>query len=78
MLFKIVNNENTNSYFEVEAGSAREAAEIALAELGWYIEYITGLNANSCTNCGGIMTWCDLCRQWSATCCEKYGSCRCS
>ena len=33
---------------------------------------------SSCSNCGGTMTWCDLCRMWSKSCCEDYGTCMCS
>lgn len=31
-----------------------------------------------CTECGGHMTWCDLCNMWSRTCCDEYGTCMCS
>lgn len=34
--------------------------------------------AESCESCGGFMSWCSCCQQWSRTCCEEYGTCMCS
>ena len=31
-----------------------------------------------CPYCGGTMTWCDFCHEWSSTCCEEWGTCECS
>lgn len=31
-----------------------------------------------CASCGGYMTWCDVCEQWTQDCCEDFGSCWCS
>jgi len=31
-----------------------------------------------CPECGGEMTWCDICRMYSADCCQEYGTCACS
>lgn len=31
-----------------------------------------------CPNCGGQMSWCDVCEMWSSDCCEEYGDCMCS
>lgn len=28
--------------------------------------------------CGGEMTWCGVCNQWTHTCCIDYGTCACS
>ena len=28
--------------------------------------------------CGGMMTWCGVCNQWTHTCCVDYGTCMCS
>lgn len=28
--------------------------------------------------CGGSMTWCSVCQQWTHTCCVDYGTCMCS
>ena len=33
---------------------------------------------NECPNCGGQMTWCSCCQQWSRSCCVEYGTCQCS
>lgn len=34
--------------------------------------------ASRCHLCGGKMTWCESCQQWSSTCCEDFGTCQCS
>jgi hypothetical protein len=31
-----------------------------------------------CPECGDYMTWCTSCEVWSRTCCEEYGTCKCS
>lgn len=31
-----------------------------------------------CPECGGNMTWCESCGQFSSYCCEEYGTCMCS
>lgn len=78
MLFKVISDFDGNDDFEIEAESEEEAYRIALQELGWYIVHSTKNNASWCTNCGGEMTWCEVCQMWSAFCCEEYGSCGCS
>lgn len=31
-----------------------------------------------CKDCGGDMKWCFVCKQWTKTCCQEYGSCQCN
>lgn len=31
-----------------------------------------------CPDCGGQMSWCSCCEQWSQYCCQEYGTCQCS
>lgn len=33
---------------------------------------------NRCELCGGKMEWCSICKCWTATCCDDYGTCACS
>lgn len=36
------------------------------------------LDDETCPDCGGEMTWCTSCNQWSKDCCEPWGTCMCS
>ena len=31
-----------------------------------------------CPYCGRTMSWCDICRRYTSTCCIEYGTCMCS
>jgi hypothetical protein len=37
-----------------------------------------GRGIQSCSMCGGQMSWCSCCEVWSSTCCCDYGTCQCS
>ena len=41
-------------------------------------EDLDGFLDGICPLCGGEMDWCDICQQYSSTCCEEYGTCECS
>lgn len=41
-------------------------------------EYTDYAEPGRCPECGGEMTWCELCQMWSRTCCEDFGTCECS
>lgn len=36
------------------------------------------LKGKECPDCGGIMHWCTICREWTKICCYDYGTCECS
>jgi len=31
-----------------------------------------------CPDCGGFMSWCSICEDWTQDCCQEFGSCQCS
>ena len=31
-----------------------------------------------CPSCGGQMSWCSSCEQWTKVCCHDWGTCMCS
>jgi hypothetical protein len=32
---------------------------------------------STCSDCGGEMSWCSICGEYTMTCCLEYGSCAC-
>ena len=41
-------------------------------------QYNKHIKGEECEYCGGRMSWCSCCEQWSRSCCVEYGTCQCS